>query len=301
VLPDLPFKTERWDSVDADVTLKAKTIRRAKELPLEDLSAHLILRDSVLTLDPLDFGVAGGRLNAVISLDGRQDPIQARAQVRARKILLAKLFPTVALSQTSIGQINGEFDLTGKGNSVGRMLANSNGKVGLVVANGEISKMMMEKVGLHLWEILVLKVSGDKLVKLRCGVADFDVKGGVMHADALIFDTEVTTIVGTGSIDLGQEKLDLTLNPNTKDTSPVALRSPIYVRGSFAKPEVSVDKGRVAVRALGAIALGIASPVLALIPLIDAGPGKDSDCRQLVKDARALPHTAKDKKTGPRS
>jgi AsmA protein len=301
VLPDLPFKTDRWDSVDADVTLKAKTIRRAKELPLEDLSAHLILRDSVLTLDPLDFGVAGGRLNAVISLDGRQDPIQARAQVRARKILLAKLFPTVALSQTSIGQINGEFDLTGKGNSVGRMLANSNGKVGLVVANGEISKMMMEKVGLHLWEILVLKVSGDKLVKLRCGVADFDVKGGVMHADALIFDTEVTTIVGTGSIDLGQEKLDLTLNPNTKDTSPVALRSPIYVRGSFAKPEVSVDKGRVAVRALGAIALGIASPVLALIPLIDAGPGKDSDCRQLVKDARALPHTAKDKKTGPRS
>jgi AsmA protein len=301
VLPDLPFKTDRWDSVDAEATLKAKTIRRAKELPLENLVAHLSLRDSVLTLDPLDFGVAGGQLNAVISLDGRQDPIQARAKVRARKILLAKLFPTVALSKTSIGQINGEFDLTGKGNSVGRMLASSNGKVGLVVANGEISKMMMEKVGLHLWEILVLKVSGDKLVKLRCGVADFDVKGGVMHADALIFDTEVTTIVGTGSIDLGQEKLDLTLNPNTKDTSPVALRSPIYVRGSFAQPEVSVDKGRVAVRALGAIALGIASPVLALIPLIDAGPGKDSDCRQLVRDARALPHAVKDKKTGPRS
>jgi uncharacterized protein involved in outer membrane biogenesis len=296
VLPDLPFNTERWDSVDAEVTLKAKTIRRAKALPLEDLMVHLSLRDSVLTLDPLDFGVAGGQLNAVISLDGRQDLIQARAQVRARKILLAKLLPTVALSKTSIGQINGEFDLAGTGNSVGRMLANSNGKVGLVVANGEISKMMMEEIGLHLWEMLVLKVSGDKLVKLRCAIADFDVKRGVMHADGLIFDTEVTTIVGSGSIDLGQERLDLTLNPNTKDTSPVALRSPIYVRGSFARPEVSVDKGRVALRAIGAIALGIASPVLALIPLIDAGPGKDSDCRKLVREARALP-----KKAGPRS
>ncbi len=295
VLPDLPFNTDRWDSVDAEVTLKAKTIRRAKALPLEDLMVHLSLRDSVLTLDPLNFGVAGGQLNAVISLDGRQDPIQARAQIRARRILLAKLLPTVALSKTSIGQINGEFDLAGKGNSVGRMLASSNGKVGLVVANGEISKMMMEKIGLHLWEMLVLKVSGDKLVKLRCAIADFDVKQGVMHADGLVFDTEVTTIVGTGSIDLGQERLDLTLNPNTKDTSPVALRSPIYVRGSFARPEVSVDKGRVALRAIGAIALGIASPVLALIPLIDAGPGKDSDCRKLVRDARALP-----KKAGPR-
>ena len=300
VLPDIPFKTDRWDSVDAEVTLKASTIRRAKELPLEDLVTHLSLRDSVLTLDPLNFGAAGGHLNAVISLDGRKDPIQARAQVRARKILIAKLFPTVELSKTSIGQVNGEFDLAGKGNSVGRMLASSNGKVGLVVAGGEISKMMMEKVGLHLWEILELKVTGDKLVKLRCGVADFDVKEGIMHTDALIFDTEVTTIVGTGSIDLGQEKLDLTLNQKTKNTSPVALRSPIYIRGSFAKPDVEVDKGRVAVRALGAIALGIVNPLLALIPLIDAGPGKDSDCGQLVRDARALPHS-ENKKTGPRS
>jgi AsmA protein len=296
VLPDMPFKTDRWDSVDAEVTLKARTIRRAKELPLEDLVAHLSLRDSVLTLDPLNFGLAGGHLNAVISLDGRKDPIQAHAQVRARKILIAKLFPTVELSKTSIGQVNGEFDLAGKGNSVGRMLASANGKVGVVVANGEISKMMMEEVGLHLWEILVLKVTGDKLVKLRCGVADFGVKDGIMHADALIFDTEVTTIFGTGSIDLGQEKLDLTLNPKTKNTSPVALRSPIYVRGSFAKPDVGVDKGRVAARALGAIALGIVNPLLTLIPLIDAGPGRDSDCGQLVRDAKALPQ-----KTGPRT
>jgi AsmA protein len=301
VLPELPFNAERWDSVDAEVTLKAKTIRRAKALPLEDLAAHLSLRDSVLTLAPLDFGVAGGHLKAVISLDGRRDPIQTRAQVKARKILIAQLFPTVALSKTSLGQLNGEFDLTGRGNSVGRMLASSSGKVGLVVANGEISKMMMEKVGLHLWEMLMLKLSGDKLVKLRCAIADFEVKQGVMQADALIFDTEITTIVGTGSIDLRQERLDLTLNPNTKDTSPVALRSPIYVRGSFAKPDVQIDKGRVAVRALGAIALGIASPVLALIPLIDAGPGQDSDCRQLIRDARALPHAPKGKKTGPRS
>ncbi len=300
VLPDMPFKTERWNSVDAEVTLRAKTMRRAKELPLEDLDVHLSLRDSVLRLDPLNFGVAGGHLSAVISLDGRKDPMQARARVQARKIRIAKLFPTVALSKTSIGQVDGEFDLAGTGNSVGRMLASSSGKLGLVVGNGEISKMMMEKVGLHLWEILVLKVSGDKLVKLRCGIADFSVKGGIMHADALIFDTEVTTIVATGSINLGEEKLDLTLNQKTKTTSPVALRSPIYVHGSFAKPVVEVDKGRVAARGLGALALGMINPLLALIPLIEPGPGKDADCGRLVRDARAMPHSVQ-KKIGPRS
>jgi uncharacterized protein involved in outer membrane biogenesis len=299
VLPDMPFTTDRWSSVDAEVTLKAKSILRAKELPLENLNTHLSLRDSVLTLDPLDFGAAGGHLSAVISLDGRNNPIKAHAQVKARKILLARLFPTVELSKSGIGQVNGEFDLAGSGNSVGRMLATSTGKLGLVSAGGEISKLMMEKAGLHLWEILSLKLSGDKLVKLRCAVADFDVKEGIMTPEALIFDTEVTTIVGTGSIDLGQEKLDLALHQKTKNTSPLALRSPIYIRGSFASPDVEVDKGRVALRAAGAVALAIVNPLLTLIPLVDPGPGKDSDCAQLVRDARALPRSEHGK-AGPR-
>lgn len=295
VLPDLPFKSDHWDSVDAEVTLSAKAIRRAKELPLENLSAHLSLRDSVLTLDPLNFGLAGGQLNAVISLDGRHDPIQAKARVRAKKILLARMFPAVKLNNTSIGQINGEFELAGVGNTVGRMLASANGKVGLVVDGGLISKLMMEEVGLHLWEILALNLTGDKQIKLRCAVADFDVRQGIMHANALIFDTEVTTVIGSGSIDLGQEKIDLTLNQKTKNTSPLALRSPIYVRGSLAKPEVGVDKLRVAARALGAIMLGVVNPLLVMLPLVDAGPGEDSDCAQLLRQARAGPRPARTK------
>ncbi len=300
ILPDLPFQTERWQTVDADVRLRAKTLRRAKELPLEDLVTHLTLRDAVLKLDPLNFGLAGGQLNTVITLDGRQDPIRAKAQVRARKILLARLFPTVELSKTSIGQVNGDFDLTGQGNSVGRMLASANGKVGLVVADGEISRLMMEKVGLHLWEILQLSLTGDQQVKLRCVVADFDVRNGRMNTDALVFDTEVTTVVGTGSIDLGQETLDLTLNQKTKITSPVALRSPIYIRGNFAKPVVQVDTARVATRALGALALGVLNPFLALVPLIDAGPGQDSECGRLIREATALARPEPPKTAAPR-
>ena len=139
ILPDIPFKTERWNSVDADVSLRAKSILRAKELPLENLVAHLKMQNSLLTLDPLDFGFAGGHLQAVISMNGRESPIQARAKIGVRKLQLAKLFPTVKLTKASIGQVNGEFDLAGKGNSVGHMLATSNGRVSLVVADGEIS------------------------------------------------------------------------------------------------------------------------------------------------------------------
>ena len=209
--------------------------------------------------------------------------------MRARKILIGKLFPNFKLSRTSVGQINGEFDLAGNGNSVGRMLASSNGKIGLVIADGEISKLMMESVGLHLWEMLSLKVAGDKTVKINCGVGNFNVKSGVMNADALFLDTEVTTINGVGSIDLANEKLDLTISQKTKDTSIVALRGPIYVRGSFANPDVKLATGRIAARGVGAIALGIVNPLLLLLPLIEIGPGMDSDCGRLIREAQAPP------------
>lgn len=298
VLPDLPFNTERWNSLDADVHLRAKTIRRAADMPLDNLTAHLILRDSILTLDPIDFGLAGGHLSAVISLDGGKHPIRARARVKAQKLQLARLLPGTKLNQASIGQVNGLFDLSGSGDSVRDMLAGANGKLGLVVAGGQISRLMMEKVGLHLWEMLALSLSGDQLIELRCAVADFDVRQGNMQPNVLLLDTQVTTIYGTGSIDLAQERLDLTLNQKTKNTSPLALRSPIYIRGNFAKPVAGVDKGRAVARALGAATLGLISPLLALIPLIDPGPGKDSDCARLLAPGKP-PTPPEAKKAGP--
>lgn len=286
VLPDLPFQTDRWTSMDADVSVKAKQIRRAKALPLDDLTAHLKLQDAVLTLTPLDFGMAGGHLSTTITLDGRTKPIKAKVQAQVRKLLLSRMFTNPALNQATLGEINGGFALAGSGNSVGGMLATSNGQVALAIDRGEISQLLMEKAGLHLFEILQLSLAGDKRIKLRCALAHFEVKKGVMDVDSLVFDTDVTTLFGGGRIDLSRETLDLTLNQKTKRTSPLALRSPIYVRGSFAKPTVGVDKGRVVARAAGAVALGLVNPFLALVPLVDPGPGQDSDCGRLMREAK---------------
>ncbi len=291
VLPDLPFKTDRWSSMDADMHLRAKQIRRAKELPLDKLDVHLILRDAVLTLTPLDFGVAGGHLRAELTLDGRSEPIRAKAQLKVNKLLLSRLLPKAAVNQqASIGEINGMLTLSGTGNSVKQMLATANGKVGLLVNHGEVSQLLMEKAGLHLWEILELKLTGDRRIALRCAVADFDVKQGMMTTNALAFDTAVTTLLGSGNIDLVHETLNITLNQKTKNTSLLALTTPIYVRGSFAHPNVGIDKGRAAARAAGSLALGLLSPLLALLPLIDPGPGEDSDCAQLLRDAKVHSH-----------
>lgn len=288
VLPTRPFRTERWNSVDADVRIVAKHIQRAQGLPIENLQTHIKMQNAVLKLDPLKFGVAGGDLSGALTLNGQRDPIHADIHLGASKIKLNKLFPNIQLTKTSIGQIHGDLKLTGNGNAMDQMLGRANGKVAFVVDGGEISKLMLETIGLHLWEMLQLKITGDEVIKINCAIADFNVKQGIMRTNAFVLDTQITTITGQGTIDLGQERLHLDLQPHTKVFSPLALRSPIYIRGNFAKPEASVDKAKIALRGAGALLLGAINPLLSLIPLIDSGPGKNSECGRMIREAQSL-------------
>jgi AsmA protein len=172
------------------------------------------------------------------------------------------------------------------------MLGSSNGKVGLFIDDGQISKFMMELAALDLWDVARLKLKGDEPVKIRCAIADFGVKGGLMQANALVFDTAVVNVGGNGTINLKNEQMDVTLKPEPKDRSIASLKSPLYLRGTFSKPEVGPDMGRLVTRGAGAILMGVLNPLLAIIPLLEEGKGKDSNCGKLIAEATSSARSA---------
>jgi uncharacterized protein involved in outer membrane biogenesis len=294
VLPATPFRTDRWSRMDADVTLTAASIERPAAVPLNRLHTRLLMSDAVLTLEPLQFDVAGGTLSGKVRLDGRQNPIRASADLRVRQLKLAQLFPTLDSSRASVGIINGDIDLQGNGNTVAAMLGDANGNLSLVMGTGRISKLAVEAASLHLLEILQLKLTGDQPITINCGVAGFNVKTGVMHSSILLLDTDISRLQASGTVNLADETLDLELTPRSKKLSLVALRTPIHINGSFRKPDVGIDKGKLALRGLGAVALGVLNPVLALLPLVDTGPGPANQCGKLIAEVSA---TAVDAKT----
>jgi AsmA protein len=284
VLPDAPFDAKRWNSVDADVKLQAGTLRRPEQLPLDNLGTRIRMQDAVLTLDPLEFGTAGGTLAGTIQLDGRGESIKGEAKIRVQKLQLAKLFPTVQVTQASVGNLSGAIQLSGTGNSVARLLGSANGKVGLFMSGGQVSELVMQMVAIDLWGMTKVKLRGDRQVAIRCVAGDFGVKDGVMETNALVFDTSEVNVSGSGQIDLKNEKLDLTLEPAPKDPSLVSLRSPLYIRGNFSKPKLAVDMKEIAAKGAGAAVLAIVNPLLAILPLLNEGEGKDSDCAQLFAE-----------------
>jgi len=239
----------------------------------------------VLTLSPLEFGIAGGKLSGTIKIDGNRNPVKGQMTMRVRSLQLAKLFPTVKQAQGSIGDLNGLIELAGTGDSVGKLLGSADGKIGIYMDGGKISRYLMELMALQLWDAVRVKMKGDEEIDIRCVIADFGVKGGMAQANAFVFDTAVVNVGGAGTVNLKTEEMDLTLKPEPKDRGIGSLRTPLHVKGTFGKPQVGPDMGKLIVRGGGTIALGILNPLLAIIPLIEEGKGKDSNCGQLIAEA----------------
>lgn len=216
VLPVEEFRTERWRAMDADVTFAGKRIVHSEKLPFNDLSAHVILDDGLLRLEPLRFGVAGGNLDSNIRLDGRSTPMQGRAQLTARGFKLKELFPTFAPMQTSFGELNGDADISGRGNSVAALLGTSNGDLRLLINDGAISRSLMEIAGLNVGNYVIGKLFGDEDVKINCAAANVGIKDGLATTRLFVFDTENAIIYIDGTANFASEQLDLKITPSPR-------------------------------------------------------------------------------------
>jgi uncharacterized protein involved in outer membrane biogenesis len=287
VLPQKGFKVEDWPAMDADVEFKGKRVVDAAQVPIENLSAKWILKDSVLRFEPLTFAIADGKVTARMSLDGNRKPVLGKADITLSGVNLRKLAPATSKVTEPLGTLYGRVDLTGNGTSIAELFGSANGRLAMLVNGGLVSNLLVELGGLDVAESLRILATRDVQVKLRCAVADLALKDGVATPQALIIDTTDTVVEGKGTINFKSEELDLVTSPAPKDPSPFVLRSPITIRGTLKDPVVRPKAGPIAARAGAALLLGAVNPLLALLPFIETGPGEDSDCGQLMKNVKA--------------
>jgi len=288
VLPVEEFRTERWSVMDADVEFTGKRIVHSAQLPFTDLYTHLVLNDGQLSLEPLRFGVAGGRLDAQIRLNGHTQPLEGQAKLTARGFKLKQLFPGFEPMKTSFGELNGDADIAGRGNSVAALLGTSNGTLKMLINDGAISRELMELAGLNVGNYVVGKIFGDKEVKINCAAADFDIKTGLATTRLFVFDTENAIIYIDGTANMATEQLDLTVTPESKGWRLISLRSPLYVRGKFSKPAAGVKAVPLILRGAGMVALGvIAAPAAGLLALVAPSGGEPNQCAPLLEQMKA--------------
>lgn len=288
VLPQQPLGIEKWPRMDADVRFRADRVLRPDAIPVDALNTHLIINDAKLQLKPLNFKMASGNINADITIEGKSKPPRGTANINIDKLELSEMFPKLDQQKAAAGKLFGRIKIDARGNSIAKLAGSANGEVTMMVNGGHMSALLLELAGLDAGEaIMILASRGDKPVPLRCAIADFNLKDGQASSEIAVVDTVDTLFNIEGAVNLDEETLDLKVDPQPKDRSILSLRTPLLVSGRFNDPSVRPQAGPLVARGGAAILLAFVNPLLALAPLIETGPGENSDCAAFAQRARA--------------
>jgi uncharacterized protein involved in outer membrane biogenesis len=234
-------------------------------------------------LAPVRVQLPQGQFELDLALDGRVTPPVSRVALGVRKVQMADLLPAVDGAPALAGTLHGRAQLEGRGDSVRAFAADAHGRIGLAMNGGQMSHLIVELLGLDVAEALGVAISGDKTVDLRCAAMAFDVHDGVARPETFVIDTTDSVITASGAVDLGQEKLDLTLQTRSKGPSALSGQSPLTISGPLRDPRINVVTRPLARRGAAAVALGaLLTPVAALLAFVDPGLAADSDCASLL-------------------
>ncbi|MBO9707269.1 MAG: AsmA family protein [Caulobacter sp.] len=289
ILPDATLQVDRVKAMDAKVKYRALAVN-APNLPLKKVRLDLTLDKGVLTMDPLAFTFSRGDLAGKVRLDA--NPKVPRTDLDMR-LTNAKLEDFITIRNGDKPAIEGgvmaRAKLTGYGDSVHRAASTANGQVTLVSPRGEMRQAFAELLGVNASKGLLLLLSkSERETSVRCAVADFSVKDGIMTSNQIVADTGVVLARGKGTIDLREERLDLKIDGDSKKPRLVRLFIPITVKGPFLSPKIGLETGGAV--AQGGVAAALASfvnPLAAILPFVTGGEAKDADCAGLVASARA--------------
>jgi AsmA family protein len=286
IFPDTPYDLKALRTGDADVKFQSKNII-TPDLPIDELVAHLQLDHGKLHLSPLNFGIDIGKITSNITLDAQQAKIATKADFEIRKVPFKRLLADTRFAKQSEGSFLGRANLAASGNSVAEMLGYADGDVAIIMENGRISNLLVDLIDLDIAKSLTLELTKDLSIPIRCIIASFSVNKGLMRAEPLVVDTTKSNIVGQGEINLRDETLNLILTAHPKTPSVLSARAPLIVKGTFKDPDVYPDPKYLAAKATASAVLGaLLTPAAAIIPWIELGLGKDSECQTLIAAAK---------------
>ncbi|HSZ73636.1 MAG TPA: AsmA family protein, partial [Rhizomicrobium sp.] len=238
LLPDFPLNTDRLRQMDAKVNYRADKVISA-DFPLHTLMLKLTLQKGVLTLDPVSFAFAAGKLSGMLQIDARNEVPSVNLDARLQNVNLDQF---AAGKQPLVkGVLEARAKVHGTGNSVHKAASTMSGTVVAVVPQGTINQRSAELLGIDVDRALFLPA--DKETNLRCAVGGFQAQNGVLTTETFLVDTDVVKATGTGTLNLRDETVDMQIKGEPKKFTFFRLRTPITVTGPIAHPTLGVKAG----------------------------------------------------------
>lgn len=277
LFPDVPLEVEKLRAMTMDVTLDARRVVAPPHLPVQALAVRVAVQDGIATARPLTLVLPGdaqsaapGRIEGDLVVDARTDTPQVRTALALRDIELRNFFRGSRYVDATYGRLQGRAVVAGSGRSLAQVMAHASGHVAAAVGGGSVSSLLVSLAGLQIFDALILYVTGDQRIPIKCAVGRLVLDKGVATFDRTVFDTQKSVLRVQGQASLASQAVRAEIDADAKQFDLLDLHGAVIVHGTLARPQVSL--GRI---------FPLPTPVV--------GTAKDVPCAELTQQVLSAP------------
>ncbi|MCB1510603.1 MAG: AsmA family protein [Hyphomicrobiaceae bacterium] len=213
--------------------------------------ARLTLSSGKARVDIDDIRFYGGRGQGILTANPATNGLAVAVNVSAADIAAAPLLSDLAGFSRLSGTGHLTATLTGAGASQAAIMSSLAGKFAISLKNGAVAGWDVAGMVAGLKQGQMPSAKADPAKKTPFGqmTGDFNVAKGIAGTSNLTLTSKALRIAGTGTIDLGQRKVDMLMRPRFVDSSGgkvagVSLSSielPFRVRGGWDSPTINLE------------------------------------------------------------
>jgi uncharacterized protein involved in outer membrane biogenesis len=201
--------------MNMDVSLDAKHVVAPSYIPVQSIQARVRVENG----------------KAIIR------PLSPRTNLRFEAIDLAAFFRGSRFFDTTNGKLRGRVVLTGSGRSLAQVMGTADGDSMTTVAGGSVSGLIVDLAGLQIGDALLLYITGDHRIPIRCALGRLKFDHGVVVFDKTLMDTEKSVLHFDGQAVLKTQEISSRITADTKQFDLLNLHSPVLIEGKIRAPK----------------------------------------------------------------
>lgn len=238
ILPNTRINLSKMGPTDAQMTFTVDRLLSRRETVFRRLKGKLSLNHKVINITNLVVGLKSGQLTGSVQVDHRSGAPKLSTDLTLQGASISDL---IGNGDIVTATMRGRIKLSGTGDTFRDALEKADGKAAMVASGGSVRATVAHVLGQNLGGA-VKEIIGDPKarVPLRCLVANFKARNGILTPAPLAIDTKVSIGRGEGRIALNGEKISLVLRGGAKGKSAFRIVDPIKISGTLTSPEVSV-------------------------------------------------------------
>ncbi len=269
MLPDEKVPYASLGMVNVSAKVKIGKLVLADDIILNDVLADAALRNGVLNVSKLDAGIGGGRVDSKMTVDANKQAMTFN--LATNNLKLQDLYRALNSGKNGSMQIlsGGDLDVVARLSSQGatyrKLSENLDGQVIAIMGKSSVKTGKLDwlanNIFSQLLQVLSIDVSKKTDMDVACAVVRTDIKSGKANfPQGIVFDASKLKLVGSGSVNLVNDKIDFTLAPALNKLADgnltQALASFIRLKGTLDNPKIGLDKTAALTTVVGTVASG---------------------------------------------